>query len=324
MMTTHALSKLAAIGTRHSINQPQATDEAVDSLLRQLGSDREVAKLLIAVASEKLRQKAGYRPQKMQPESLDACEKLSSRTLRDAEALAHLKQMVIPNNGDLELPDWLLEATEPYLEVPKRYLVLPEWCLYLALSGQHAPEELVPHLLNYGSKVEVAQEFLMMIMGDRARWMSEALKRPEWDWATYLPVQNASTLAVQERWKERYIIDDFYDGTHNIDNHPSLTELANLYYSIWSGKLTDTFLYFVKTKVKSFKSLRMYHSGHAIRETLIEAVVRFPLNRTDDLLQIFEGWEWHQKEITHLFDFRRNMIKAIYRDTSIANTKTSS
>jgi hypothetical protein len=165
-------------------------------------------------------------------------------------------------------------------------------------------------LLNYGSKVDVAQEFLMMVMGDRARWMAEALDKPEWKWATFTPIQAAQKLAVQERWKEPHIIDSLSDDTYHIYDHPAIIQLATRYYSFWSNKLTDAFLYFID---KKNDALRKYYTLYETRDWLIEAVIRYPLNRTTELLQYFEDWDWHGEEMTQLFEFRRNMIKAINR-----------
>jgi hypothetical protein len=289
-MNTRTFTKLATLGTQHAMLRSRETDFAVNGLVSQIASDREVAQLLIAVASEKLRQKAGYCPAKLPIiPNMAACKKLSSRTLRDKQAIDHLKQMVIEREWD-----W----------------VLPEWCLYLALSGQHAPEELVPDLLNYGTKVPIAQEFLMLVMGDRARWMAEALERPEWLWATFTPILNMHLLALQERWKEPQIIANLYDRTLPTQKHPALIDLATLYYSFWSNELADAFLYFIVTRSED---LRKYYMTRAMREWLIEAVVRFPLNRSKELLKLFESWTWHHEEMTQLFDFRRKMITAIYR-----------
>ena len=289
-MDTQAFTKLAALGTQHGMLRSQESGFAVNGLVRQLDSDREVARLLLTVASERLRQKAGYCPEKLPIITiLNACQKLSSRTLRDKEAIDHLKRMVIEREWDL---------------------VLPEWCLYLALSGQHAPEELIPDLLNYGTKVEVTQEFLMLVMGDRARWMAEALECEDWAWATFVPIRNGRLLALQERWKEPQIIASLYDRTLSIHKHPALVDLATLYYSFWTNELADAFLYFVVTR---YEDLRKYYTSRAMREWLIEAVVRFPINRAHELLKLFESWTWHHEEMTQLFQFRRKMITAIYR-----------
>jgi hypothetical protein len=83
-----------------------------------------------------------------------------------------------------------------------------------------------------------------------------------------------------------------------------------MYYSFWSNELTDAFLYFVVTKNEELKK---YYASRAMRDWLIDAVVRYPLNRTQELLKLFESWQWHHEEMTQLFDFRRTMIKAIYR-----------
>jgi hypothetical protein len=140
--------------------------------------------------------------------------------------------------------------------------------------------------------------------------MADALKRPEWAWATFTPIYKASHLALQERWKEPQIIDSLYDGTINIRNHSGLNELAIMYYSFWSNELADAFLYFVLTKNED---LKQYYASRDRRDRLIEVVLRYPLNRTPELLQMFETWQWHHEEMAHLFDFRRTMIKAIYR-----------
>jgi hypothetical protein len=165
-------------------------------------------------------------------------------------------------------------------------------------------------MLDYGATHEIIREFLMMVMGQRACWLAEIAGRREGEWVLRTPIFEAQKLAYQEHWKEAGIIDDLSNSPHSLIDHPGLTQLINNYFSLWSDSLTDAFLNFVQTKVIVVENRNMID---VLGNFLLHAVYRFPLHRTPELLQLLDGWRWHRRQMTRLFDFRRDMLAAIYR-----------
>lgn len=290
MTLSAAVKKATALGADHALFELPAVESALADVL-QIEPQRKAARLLVAVVGQQLREQAGYRPPVVQAPLVQPCVPLATRAVRDTEAIKILKMIVLGG---------------------QHQAALPEWCLCAGLTGQHAPEEFVPDLLDYGADVEIARDYLMLVMGDRARWMAHATGHSEWRWALHTPLRDAGSLASEERWKERFIIDDLYDNTQDVFNHHGLKQLVGNYFSPWSDGLTDAFLYFVRTKLVPRK-----HLYGSLSYALIEAVYQMPLHRGAHLLGMLEDGRWHRRQIEQLFEFRRNMVHTIYRSSQM-------
>jgi hypothetical protein len=131
---------------------------AIGSLLTQLDQNDREGALLGAAALVSLSERAGRLPLKDTLPAPEACEP-DAATRCCERAAVHLTIMLRGKYREL----------------------LPEWLAKTSAAGRHAPEELLPPLLELGRIREVLPEEILPALGARGRWL--AAQNPDWAYA---------------------------------------------------------------------------------------------------------------------------------------------
>jgi hypothetical protein len=152
------ITNTALIGCeRKPLSLNGATDKLAGLLAQFDQNDREGA-LLGAAALLSLYERAGTLPVKDAQPLPEACEP-DDATRCSERAAIHLAMMMRGQYGQL----------------------LPEWLTRAAAMGRHAPEELLPQLLELARGANPARELALPVLGRRGRWL--AAQNPHWGYA---------------------------------------------------------------------------------------------------------------------------------------------
>ncbi|MCB8924695.1 MAG: hypothetical protein H6652_03625 [Ardenticatenaceae bacterium] len=150
--------KTALLGTNRAKLPTLPGNNALGQLLTQLPPQEDAASLLTVAGTVALHQQTGWQPRQnaptpptTNPPDLPVCQ-------------PHIAYQL----------DALLEGTQA--------LLLPEMLEALAQTGHRAPEFLLPSLLDKGKKLSQARPAILLVLGQRGRWLAE--QNPDWQYAS--------------------------------------------------------------------------------------------------------------------------------------------
>ena len=160
MTLPESIKAAATIGTAQSQHSPlEDVNPALRELIQRKTGQSIEGQVLTTAFALHLQHQAGWIPPVMSKDTLPPCE---PETRKACNAVA-VRQLMLMLDG--------------YYEP-----VLPEWLREVARSGQRAPEESLPLLLQLGYKKKLLRPLILPVLGERGLWLGRQVTTQQWDW----------------------------------------------------------------------------------------------------------------------------------------------
>jgi hypothetical protein len=285
------LIKAALLGTqKESFSAESVLGEATALSLQ---NESPEAQLLLAAATLKLREKAGYTaaqshlplPSVCEAESLQPCSPQAARIL-------HL--MLSGGVHRYALKEWLIEA---------------------ARARRQAPVDLLPNLLLLGLKQPSLRPYLLHVLGQRGSWLGLEIINQNWKWPFNLDLHSVDGLIAFDRHYEFEVIRALKKNFLN-EGFQALASWLK-HRLVWSDELTNVFLQSLEAIQKPQWSTSWWVSYYGQR--ILPYAYFFPLHRTSEIQQRIKGaaaFGADAQDLTEriggIADFRTSMIQAFH------------
>lgn len=181
---SHHLPLIAANGTAQLLEPIRTQDDSINHLLDSQHGHSQEANMLMAAGLMKMRQSAGYIPDK------------DARPIDKAIQADEVHEQV-PYSPDVVRCLTIIHH-EQYLERLYR-----EWLHWAALTDAPVPYEVLPYMLNLATKLEDAQELSKRLVGSRGRWLVEHSGHRNWYWLQRVKPARRPRLTKYEKLEGR-------------------------------------------------------------------------------------------------------------------------
>jgi len=267
------LMKSALLGTAR---QPYETEDAPAE-----------GQLLLTVARNLLREKAGYLPERMERPLPDRCAPDTTTTCSES-ALEYLR-LILSGRHRLALIEWLVEAIR---------------------ARRHVREDFLPRLLLLGQKRVDLRPYLLSLVGQRGMWLALEIRDQNWKWVFDTPESHLDDLIQLGQLGELELRQQL--TSTSFEKITPMNDRWLRHRHIWSQPLMELFLERWETAIaaNSKISIEYYSRGW------IPCIYFFPLSMRQEatarLVQIKGQPEWFIDSMKVIYNFRERMIQAVH------------